>query len=231
MIPSSQFVPALIARAETFEPARIISLLEPLVLERRRDRMRATIDQRLSSVQIIFDAPHDPHNGAAVMRSCEAFGIQFVHVIERKESFLASPAVTRGCEKWIDLRGWKNVHDAILHFHAEGFELVAAHPDGELCPQDLAAIPRLALVVGNERDGIADDLSRACKHRVRVPMRGFVESLNVSVSAAILLAHATSGRPGDLSETDRLRLYARGLYLSVVKAEEILRVADEAPLR
>ncbi len=83
-------------------------------------------------------------------------------------------------------------------------------------------MPKVALVLGNERDGICDELLAACSRSVRVPMRGFVESLNVSVTAAILLAAATSGRAGDLPPDVRRRFYARCLYLSVAHAEEVL---------
>jgi len=223
VVPGTQLVPALIARVERHDPARVVRLLEPLVLDRRAERLRGVIDRRLSSVQVVFDAPHDPHNGAAVVRSCEAFGVQFVHVVERKEPFLAAPSVARGAEKWVDLRRWSRVEDAVANMREQGLELVAADPNGELDPHELAAIPRLALVLGNERDGIAAELAAACDRRVRVPMRGFVESLNVSVSAAILLAQATYGRKGDLSPEDRLRLYARGLYLTVDKADQVLK--------
>lgn len=222
VVAGKDLLPALIKRAERHDPARVVRLLEPLVLERRAQRLRDVIGERLASVQVIFDAPHDPHNGAAVLRSCEAFGVQFVHVIERLEQFLAAPTVAKGSEKWVDLHHWPNVQGVVASMQAQGFELVAAAPDGELAPEDLASIPRLALVLGNERDGIADSLAAACTRRVRVPMRGFVESLNVSVSAAILLSHATPDRPGDLSDEDRLRLYARGLYLTVDKADEVL---------
>lgn len=222
VVPGNQLLPALISRVERQDPARVVRLLEPLVLDRRAERLRGVIDARLSSVQVVFDAPHDPHNGAAVLRSCEAFGVQFLHVIERKERFLAAPSVSRGSEKWVDLRRYDKVGDAVDALRAQGLELVAAHPDGELAPHELAAVPRFALVLGNERDGIATELAAACDRRVRVPMRGFVESLNVSVTAAILLSHATYGRPGDLSEEDRLRLYARGLYLTVDKADRVL---------
>src|SRR5690606_2827318 len=159
--------------------AKVVRLLEPLVLDRRRERLQGVLDRRLASVQVLFDAPHDPHNGAAVMRSCEAFGVQYVHVVERKEAFLASSTVTRGAEKWVDVKQWRSAAEAAEALRAAGLELVAAHPDGELVPRDLARIPRLALVLGNERDGIVEELLAACARRVRVPMRGFVESLNV----------------------------------------------------
>ncbi len=89
-------------------------------------------------------------------------------------------------------------------------------------PEELAAIPRLALVLGNEHWGVHDKLVRAAGRSVRIPMRGFVESLNVSVSAAILLHHAVKGRQGNLAAPDRQRLYARGLYYSVKRADLVL---------
>lgn len=205
-----------------------MQLLEPFVTDRRRERLLSVIQKRLESVQVVFDAPHDPHNGAAVLRTCEAFGVQKVHVIERKETFLAASTVSRGAEKWVDVSRYARTEEAIDALRASGMELVGAHPDGELAPEDLANVPRLALVLGNERDGISDELASACTKRVRVPMRGFIESLNVSVTAAILLEHATSRRAGDLSEADRLRLYARGLYLSVDKADRVLGEPDAA---
>ena len=222
VVKGSELLPALIKRVERHDAARVVELLEPLVLDRRAQRLKDVIGQRLESVQVVFDAPHDPHNGAAVLRSCEAFGVQYVHVIERLEKFLAAPSVAKGAEKWVDLHHWSNVDEVIATMKERGLELVAAAPDGELAPHELASVPRLALVLGNERDGIADKLAAACTRRVRVPMRGFVESLNVSVSAAILLAHATVGRAGDLSEEERLRLYARGLYFTVDKADDVL---------
>ena len=209
------------------EVAELIATYEPLVTERRRARLNQILDLRLSSVTVAFDAPHDPHNGAAVMRSCEAFGVSTLHVVERKESFLAAASVSRGSEKWVDVAYHKTSASAIERLRADGMVLVGAHPEGELLPEDLAAIPRLALILGNERDGIADDLAAACTKRVQVPMRGFIESLNVSVTAAILLASATRGRTGDLDEPSRRRIYARSLFLSVPKAERHL--ADAVP--
>jgi tRNA (guanosine-2'-O-)-methyltransferase len=224
VVSGKHLLPALVERVEKHDAERVVSLLEPLVLERRAQKLRETIGRRLASVQVVFDAPHDPHNGAAVVRSCEAFGVQYVNVVERMEKFLLAPSVARGSEKWVDLRVWKSSTDAIAQMRdADQLELVAAHPDGELAPEDLAAIPRLGIVLGNERDGIAEDLLAACKRRVRVPMRGFVESLNVSVSAAILLSAATRNREGDLTRAEFMRVYARGLYFTVDRADEVLR--------
>ena len=96
---------------------------------------------------------------------------------------------------------------------------------GEITPPDLASLPRVALVLGNEHEGIAPEIRAACRLSVRVPMRGFAESLNVSVCGGILLAYATSGRAGDLSASDQRRLYARGLAVSVPNAAALLQAA------
>jgi tRNA (guanosine-2'-O-)-methyltransferase len=222
VLSGDELIAALVARAEIHDPERTIRLLEPLVLDARRDRLLEVVHRRLGSVAVVFDAPHDPHNGAAVVRSCEAFGVHAVHVVESREEFLLATTVARSAEKWVDMRLHKKGASAIEALVRDGFELVAARADGSLVPEDLKHIPRLALVLGNERDGISEELLAACTRSVRVPMRGFVESLNVSVTAAILLAAATAGRPGDLPEVERRKFYARCLYISVAHAEEIL---------
>lgn len=188
----------------------------------RRARVLSVFDARLDSVTVVMDAPHDPHNGAAVLRSCDAFGLQRLHMIERNERFLSSRTVSRGSERWVEARTYRRSQDAIDALTASGHELVATHPEGELVPDNLRTVPRLALVLGNERDGIHEELVAACRRSVRIPMRGFAESLNVSVTAAILLQHATDGRPGDLSELERAKLYARALILTVPRATEVL---------
>jgi tRNA (guanosine-2'-O-)-methyltransferase len=213
---------APLALGDDEQVERIVTMFEPLVLDRRRERIQAVIDARLASVTVAFDAPHDPHNGAAVIRSCEAFGVQTLHVVERKESFLAASSVARGAEKWIDVVTYREPSAAIAVLREGGRSLVGAHPDGELLPEDLASVPSFALILGNERDGIADDLAAACDQRVKVPMRGFIDSLNVSVTAAIVLGAATRGRHGDLDARTKRRLYARALYLSVPRAERYL---------
>lgn len=226
VVGADHIVPALIERVERFAPREVIDRLEPFVLDERRERLKTVLDARLESVAVLFDSPYDPHNGAAILRSCEAFGVQTLHVIERQRPFLVAHTVARGAEKWVDIVRHAGVAAAVESAKRAGYELIGTHPEGELDPEALATVPRLMLVLGSEREGIAEELSAACSRRVRVPMRGFVESLNVSVTAAILLSAATRGRAGDLSEAEKTRLYARGLYFSVNRARELL---DEVP--
>jgi tRNA (guanosine-2'-O-)-methyltransferase len=223
VVGADELMDARIARAEARDPTRIVQVLEPMVGEERRARLLEVIGRRLASVAVVFDGPYDPHNGAAVLRSCEAFGAQRLHVVERPGAhFTVARTVARGAANWLDVTCHAAEPTLLAWARDAGMPLAGAHPEGELLPDDLADLPRVAIVLGNERDGIRPAIAAACTHRVRVPMRGFVESLNVSVTAAILLHAATRGRAGDLDDATRLRLYARGLYLTVPRAEDIL---------
>jgi tRNA (guanosine-2'-O-)-methyltransferase len=201
---------------------RAIAKLEPFVTLERRARIEQVIARRLASVTVVFDDPFDPHNGAAVLRSCDAFGVQSLHVVERRAPFAVATTVSRGSQKWVDVRRHRSTDELLAALSPGDYELIATDPDGELDPAELRSVARLALVLGNEQSGIARDLRSRCTRAVRVPMRGFAESLNVSVSAAILLSHAVAGRPGDLPQAERQRLYARGLLLSLPKGWELL---------
>ena len=200
----------------------VISVLEPLVVEPRRERLHQVIESRTDNVTVAMDAPHDPHNGAAVMRTCDAFGVQQIHVVEAIEPFLVARKVSLGTERWVDVHRYATYAAAIERLQSADFTLIAACMDGELMPSDLAHMDRFALVIGNERDGVSDTFMSAAAHRVRIPMRGFVESLNLSVSAAILLHAALAHRQGDLSEQRKRELYARGLIHSVVRVQDVL---------
>lgn len=203
-------------------PEGVIVALEKLVLERRCERLRQVIGQRLSSVTLLLDELQDPHNRAAVVRSCDAFGVQVLHCVQSVTEFAVHHGVATGTERWVDVCSHATGRAAVEHLRERGFELVATHPEGELLPEALSELPRVAVILGNEHRGIDPELSRAATGRVRIPMRGFVESLNVSVSAALMLRSATRDRPGDLPPEYEQRLYARALFLTVPRAREVL---------
>ncbi|MCC6649478.1 MAG: RNA methyltransferase [Polyangiaceae bacterium] len=199
-----------------------IDALAPLVTPARRARLDGVIAARLASVCVLMDAPYDPHNGSAVVRTMDAFGVQDLHVVERQAPFTLHASVARGSHKWLDLFTYQTPEAALRRLCADGFHIAATHPDGALVPEQLAGIPRLCVLLGNEHDGIDPRLQAGAHTTVRVPMRGFAESLNVSVTAALLLHAAGVGRAGDLPPARRRRLYLRGLLYSLERAEDIL---------
>ena len=204
----------------------VIRILEPYATERRKTRLREVFDARIGSVTLVLDGLHDPHNGAALVRTSEALGVAHLHIIERSENFLAHAGVARGTHKWVKVTNHPSSKECVEALRADGMTIIGAHPKGDLEARDLATIPRVAIVLGNEHAGISPELTTACEHQVRIPMRGFAESLNVSVSGAILLSYATADRGGDLSEEEKKRLYARGLAVTVPNASHLLEAGD-----
>lgn len=200
----------------------VIGALEPLVVDKRLERLRGVLSERVASVTVVLDNPHDPHNGSAVLRSCDAFGVQRVHVVTESEEFLASRMVALGSQRWVDVIQHTTANSAVEQLRSEGYQILVTHPEGKLSVDDLKNIPRAALVLGNEHAGVGETLTEAADNTIAIPMCGFVESLNVSVSAAILVQAATSGRSGDLSPEQRDNLYARWLRNSVPRSEEVL---------
>lgn len=200
----------------------VINALSELSTPDRRTRLWAVLERRLRSVTVILDHPHDPHNGSAVLRSCDAFGIQQIHVVRGEENFAASRMVSKGSERWIDVVEHRSPVPVVEHLKSLGFQTLVTHPEGRLVPEDLPHLDKVALILGNERDGVSVELSETADDTVQIPMCGFVESLNVSVSGAILLQAATRGRMGDLSEEEKQNTYARWLRKSVPRADEVL---------
>jgi tRNA (guanosine-2'-O-)-methyltransferase len=209
-------------------PESVIETLEPLTLDERRARLWSVIRGRIGSVTVLMDAPHDPHNAAAVLRSCDGLGIPRVHLVPREEDFAVGRTVAKGAERWIEVVPHRTPELALAALHAQGFTTVATHPEGNLSAEELASVPRVALILGNEHDGLRDALHQGAKQSVRIPMRGFVESFNVSVAAAVLLYAATRGRAGDLPEAEQLRFYARALVRSVPRALDVLAAVKGA---
>src|ERR1700722_4266241 len=132
LLGANDLVDARIARAEALDPEALVRVLEPLTTEARRARLPEGIARGLPGGAVVFDRPYDPHNGAAVVRSCEAFGVQQLHIVERPGTpFAMARSVARGAEKWIDVACHPSAPTAIAWARATGTPLVATHPEGE----------------------------------------------------------------------------------------------------
>jgi tRNA (guanosine-2'-O-)-methyltransferase len=204
----------------------VIRTLQPLALPERNMRIESVLDRRLDSVTLLLDSPGDPHNVAAVLRSADAFGIQTVHVFLEDGEYRANKRIAQGSHNWVDTVLHHNREDAAAHLIDQGYTLVTTHPEGKLSPEDLRTIPRLALILGNEHSGVHPSLVQKANSSVQIPMVGFVESLNLSVSAALLLRAATEGRGRGLPGPLRENVHARWLRHSVPRSSEILAAVD-----
>lgn len=200
----------------------VIAALSPFITDERKARIESVIAGRTRRVVPVLERLSDPHNTAAVLRSADAFGAQEVHVIETAERFVASTRVAKGSERWLDLICHASTDACVDALHARGYRVLVAAMDGEVEPQGIAALAPVAIVFGNEHAGVSPAMRARADGAYRIPMRGFVESLNVSVAAAITLSTALAAATGDLDDTDRETLRARFLLQSIDHAEQIV---------
>jgi tRNA (guanosine-2'-O-)-methyltransferase len=210
------------------DPARACEALAPLILPERRARIDAVAATRLEGLRVVIENLHDPHNGAAVLRSAEAFGVQRVEVIEAAEPFRYSSTVTQGCEKWLDVVRHGSTSAAVAALRGAGFALYAAAPGAKASLEDLDFARPAAVMVGNEHEGLGAGAIAAADATFGIPMFGLTRSLNLSVAAALVIERAASlrrralGRPGDLADAAVLALRARFYAASVRGAEAVL---------
>ena len=210
----------------------IVAALTPLVTPERQARIEAVLDARLASLTVVLENLHDPHNGAAAIRSVEAFGLTTLHVIEALEQFRFSTAVTIGCEKWISIVRHANFATCAGALADEGIStwaMVACEPGGDVCAIDEVDVSKpLACVFGAERDGLSELAIAGCDQRASLPMFGFTRSFNLSVSVALALQRLSARRraylaaSGDIAERERARLRARWYVHSVRGAHAVV---------
>jgi len=198
-------------------PGEVIRILGHRLSDARRSRIDEVVSRRTRQVVAVVEGVHDPHNTAAVIRTADAYGLQDVHVVVRDKRFLSSRKVTQGAHKWVDIHAWSSPEPFLARMRTEGRRVLVADMDGALDLRDLTIDRPTALVFGNEADGISRRMREAADGAFCIAMHGFVESLNVSVAAAIAISTLRATGRGDLSREEADVLRAR-FYLRAVRA-------------
>jgi tRNA (guanosine-2'-O-)-methyltransferase len=166
-----------------------IEELETYLTPSRVAKMKAVLANRLEQFTVVLDNIHDPHNISAVLRSCEAFGIQDVHVIETVEPFKVNVEVSHHTEKWLTIHCWPGYQECLKELRQQGFSVFTTGFSKRA--ESIYSLPvdrPLALVFGNEHRGVDADFTALCDGEVIIPMTGFVQSLNISVAAAVAMS-------------------------------------------
>jgi tRNA (guanosine-2'-O-)-methyltransferase len=201
----------------------------------RKARIDAVVANRTRTLTVVMEAFCDPQNVNAVLRTCEAFGIQELHAIEGvMKPYDRNKKISQNADKWLDVRRWRSTRECLEHLRGEGFAIYATHLDEGTRPLgELSFAGKVALVFGNEHRGVSDEARALADASYAIPMRGFVQSLNVSVAAAISIAKAVErreferGRHGDLAE-DEARALRERFYLLAVKQRARISKAERA---
>ena len=216
---------------ERHGPEAVCAALAPLLTAERIARIDEVIAARLGSVVPVVEDTYDPRNAAATIRTTEAIGLGELHVIELEDRFSASGGVTRGAHKWIELHRWKSAEAAIGGLRSRGFRVYATLPGAPHTIDDVDVTTPIAVAFGNEHDGLTQSAIDACDGALGVPMYGFTESFNLSVTVALAMTRiaarrrAAIGTTGDLEEVRRRELRARWFALKIRGALGILQRA------
>ncbi|MDP2387327.1 MAG: RNA methyltransferase [Bacteroidota bacterium] len=210
----------------------LIEYLKQFVSETRLQRFDGVIAERTRHITVVLEDVYQEHNASAVLRSCESFGIQDVHFIENRNKYRISTDVDMGASLWLDIhRVSKEVNNTVkclTDLKAKGYKIVATTPhEKDVNLSDLKVDDKIALVFGTEIDGITDDVRACADEFVKIPMYGFTESFNISVSAALCMYELTTKlRASDidykLSEEEMLDIRLKWLKNSIKRCDLII---------
>jgi tRNA (guanosine-2'-O-)-methyltransferase len=173
---------------------RDIDFHSQFVTDHKKQRIEEVLKYRTNHITVALEDIYQPQNASAVLRSCDCFGVQKVHIIENKNSYKINPDVTMGCEKWLDLVYYNdkgnNSLDCMNDLKNKGYLTVATTLEKvDTTLEDLPLDKPIALFFGSEKDGLTNDIIGNADIRMKIPMYGFSQSFNISVSAAITLHH------------------------------------------
>jgi tRNA (guanosine-2'-O-)-methyltransferase len=205
----------------------------------RKARIDAVVAQRTRTLTVVMEAFADPQNTNAVLRTAESFGVQEVHVVEGPQKrYDRNKKISQNADKWLEVVRWKDTASCLAALKARGFLVYATHlGEGSRGLNDLSFAEPVALDFGNEHAGVSEEARRLADACFAIPMRGFSQSFNVSVAAAICLARAVDrreverGRHGDLPPAELEALRARFYALSVNQRARVAKAAQAAEKR
>jgi len=159
-----------------------------LFSDNKRDLFERLAPLRTRHISVVLEDIYQSHNASAVLRSCDCFGVQDVHVVEANNSFNPAGDVAVGSSKWVDYYRYKNIADAYKRLHEKGYRIVATLPhENDTMITDLDITQPTALVFGTELTGLTQEAIDGADAYVKIPMYGFTESFNISVCAALSL--------------------------------------------
>lgn len=208
--------------------------LGSFLTDSRRAEIERVLAQRTRYLTIVLEDIYQPHNASAVLRSCECFGIQDVHIVEDRNAYTVSRDVVLGAAQWLDLIRYrslegKSVRACCGELRSAGYRLVAALPSEESAVGELDRVSvgsPLAVFFGNEGEGLTAAVREEVAEHIRIPMFGFTKSFNISVSAALILRELTrrmrsSPVPWQLSDEEKQSLRLKW-YRRMVKGSDLL---------
>lgn len=161
--------------------------------ESRKSRFLEVLQNRTTHFTIAMEDVYQLHNTSAVMRSCEVFGVQELHVVEQKFGKRIDTEIAMGAQKWVNINRFAGIQDAIDNLKAQDYQIIATTPHNDSCMlHEFDISKRSAIFFGTEKEGLSEEVMAQADGFIKIPMVGFTESLNISVSAAIIIQDITT---------------------------------------
>ncbi len=164
--------------------------------EKRKNKITSVINSRQKSLNVIIENVHDPHNVSAIFRTCDSVGVNKVYLVYNKDKF---PGIGKkssaSANKWVEKVKFKDLNECFSDLKEKGFKiLVSSITDGSKNLYDFDLTGKVAIVFGNEHSGVSGEAEKLADEKFIIPMHGMVQSLNVSVAAAVVLYEALRQR-------------------------------------
>jgi len=209
----------------------LLSYLESFVTDKRKELFKNVLQDRTRHFTVVLEDIYQQHNSSAVIRTCDIFGIQDIHVIENKYHSKVSRHVAKGSQKWLTFHkhndGTDNTKACMHDLRKQGYQIIATTPHNDSCYlHDFDISKKSAFVFGVEKDGVSDLVLNEADGFLKIPMVGFTESLNISVAVAIILENLTSQLRRSsviwkLSNDEQQSLYSEWIEKSIKNVDKI----------
>lgn len=207
---------------------QLLQHLEGFITDNRREKFGHVLAGRTKHFTVATEDVYQLHNTSAVMRSCDVFGIQEVHIVEEVNSKSIDNEIAMGAQKWVDLKRHHHVKDALKTIKQQGYQIIATTPHTNDCElHEFDVTKKSCFFFGRETEGLSQAVLDAADGYLKIPMAGFTESLNISVSAAIILQHVTTKLkqtdiPWQLTENEKLEKRLDWIKKTVKSYDEIV---------
>tara|TARA_R110002072_G_scaffold13260_13_gene55798 strand:+ start:383 stop:1060 length:678 start_codon:yes stop_codon:yes gene_type:complete len=210
---------------------KLLTYLEGFVTDKRKNLFRNILQDRTRHFTVVLEDIYQQHNASAVIRSCDIFGIQDIHVIENKYKSKVSKNIAKGSQKWLSFHNYKedtnNTLECLNTLKSKGYQIIATSPhNNSSILHDFDISKKSAFVFGVEKTGVSDLVINNADGILKIPMVGFTESLNISVAAAIILENLTfklrnSSVDWKLTNEEQKILYASWIEKTIKNVDEI----------
>ena len=207
---------------------QLLTYLEEFISQERKERFLNVLEERTKFITVAIEDVFQLHNSSAVIRSCEVFGIQTAHVIEDRFGKRLDKNIAMGAQQWVDVARYEDTKSCISYLRREGYQIIATTPHNDSCLlEDFELNKKSALFFGTEKEGLSEEVMQEADGFLKIPMVGFTESLNISVSAAIILQYLTTKLkkqelPWQLSDSEKLEKRLDWTKKSIKSLDDIL---------